>query len=199
MTVKIEVYSDYVCPFCLLAKQPLEEVAAEQDVEIEWMPFELRPYPTPTLKPEDDYLPRIWQQSVYPMAKAMGIHIQLPSVSPQPYTHLAFEGYQFAKEQGQADAYNERVLQAFFQEDKDIGEVEVLVQLAEEVGLSAEAFRLALTERTYQAAHQAALERAYTMGVQSVPSLVINGLLIAGVPQKDVLRQAILDAKAGSV
>ncbi|MGU9504983.1 DsbA family protein, partial [Bacillus paralicheniformis] len=45
MTVKMKVYSDFICPFCFLAKGPLDEVAKEKDVEIEWMPFELRPSP----------------------------------------------------------------------------------------------------------------------------------------------------------
>ena len=45
MTVKMKVYSDFICPFCFLAKGPLDEVVKEKDVEIEWMPFELRPSP----------------------------------------------------------------------------------------------------------------------------------------------------------
>ncbi|MBW3636295.1 MAG: DsbA family protein, partial [Armatimonadetes bacterium] len=69
MPLKLEIYSDYVCPFCLLAKAPLEEaLRGLEGVEVEWMPFELRPFPTPTLRPEDPYLPRVWEQSVYPMA-----------------------------------------------------------------------------------------------------------------------------------
>jgi len=58
------------------------------------MPFELRPEPQPTLRPEGDYLQRAWQQSVYPIARQMGAPIALPPVSPQPHTLLAFEGYQ---------------------------------------------------------------------------------------------------------
>jgi predicted DsbA family dithiol-disulfide isomerase len=64
------------------------------------MPFELRPYRAPTLRPEGDYLQRAWQQSVYPLARKLGVPIKLPTVSPQPHTHLALEGYQYAKEQG---------------------------------------------------------------------------------------------------
>lgn len=48
--MKIKVYSDYVCPFCFLAEQPLEEAIKGKDVEVEWMPYELRPYPN-----EEDY------------------------------------------------------------------------------------------------------------------------------------------------
>jgi hypothetical protein len=42
------------------------------------MPFELRPVPHPTLRPEGDYLQRAWQQSVYPIARRMGVEIKLP-------------------------------------------------------------------------------------------------------------------------
>lgn len=196
MSVKIEVYSDYVCPYCFLAKQILDEVAQNQEVEIEWMPFELRPYPVPTLKPEDDYLPRVWKQSVYPLAKAMGIPIQLPSVSPQPYTHLSFEGYQFAKAHNQAEAYNERVLKAFFQEDRNIGDIEVLVQLAEEIGLPAAEFKQSLIERRYKTIHQQALKHAYEeLGITSVPTLVIDGQVLPGMPRKEKLQQVIAAAK----
>jgi predicted DsbA family dithiol-disulfide isomerase len=66
------------------------------------MPFELRPEPHPTLRPEGDYLRRAWQQSVYPLARRMGVEIRLPPVSPQPHTHLAWEGFHFAKGHGRA-------------------------------------------------------------------------------------------------
>jgi len=100
MTVKIRVYSDYVCPFCYLAEFPLQEAIKGKDVEVEWMPFELRPYPKPTLRPEGEYLQRAWSQSVFPLARFMGVPIVLPSVSPQPHTHSAFEGFQYAKDHG---------------------------------------------------------------------------------------------------
>jgi len=88
MTVKIKVFTDYVCPYCFLAEFPLKEAIKEEDVEVEWLPFELRPLPQPTLKPEDDYLQTVWRQSVYPLARKMGVEIELPSISPQPHTHL---------------------------------------------------------------------------------------------------------------
>jgi predicted DsbA family dithiol-disulfide isomerase len=141
MTVKIKVYSDYVCPFCFLAEKPLEEAIKEKDVEVEWMPFELRPFPRETLKPEDDYLQRSWKQSVYPMAEQMGIPIVLPNVSPQPHTHLAFEGFQYAKEKGKGNEYNKRILRAFFQEEQNIGEIDILTKLAGEVGLNEAEYR----------------------------------------------------------
>src|SRR4029079_19039542 len=90
------------------------------------MPYGLRPYPNPTLRPEGDYLRRAWSQSVYPIARQMGVPITLPPMSPQPHTHLAFEGYQYAREHGKDNDYNHRVLEAFFVEGQDIGNIGVL-------------------------------------------------------------------------
>src|SRR5215204_5868706 len=53
-----------------------------KDVEVEWMPFELRPYPNETLRSEGVYLQRAWRQSVYPLAQKMGVPIKLPAISP---------------------------------------------------------------------------------------------------------------------
>lgn len=197
MSIKIKVYSDYVCPFCLLAKTPLQSAIEGQDVEIEWMPFELRPYPNPTLRPEDSYLPTAWNRSVYPMAKELGVEIQLPTVSPQPYTALAFEGYQYVKacSPEMATAYNDRVLRAFFQESQDIGNIEVLTQLAEEIGLETSEFRRSLVEHRYRTTHEAALRHAYDLGIRSVPTFVIGNQILSGVQSAETLREAIQSAQ----
>ncbi|RAE70787.1 thioredoxin, partial [Burkholderia multivorans] len=68
MTTKIDVFVDYVCPFCFLVEGAIEELKRDRDVDVTIRPFELRPDPVPTLRPEDDYLPRIWRDAVYPMA-----------------------------------------------------------------------------------------------------------------------------------
>lgn len=192
MTIKVKIYSDYVCPFCFLAEQPLEEAVKGKDVEVEWMPYELRPAPNPTLRPEDDYLQTTWAQSVYPLAEQMGIDIVLPDVSPQPHTHLAFEGFQYAKENGKGTAYNERVLKAFFQEGLDIGSVEILTKLAGEVGLDEKEYREALDSRKYKEAHQEALEHAYNEAdITAVPTFVIGDTSIAGIHSKETIEQII--------
>ena len=118
---------------------------------------------------------------------------------PQPHTHLAFEGYQYAKEHGKGNQYNDRVLKAFFVEGQDIGQVEVLTKLAGEVGLDEEEFEEALRTRKYKAAHQQALCHAYEeAGIQAVPTFVIGGAKLSGMQSKETL-QAVIDEeiKAG--
>lgn len=194
MTVKIKVYSDYVCPFCFLAEQPLEEAIKGKDVEVEWMPYELRPYPNETLKPEGHYLQNTWKQSVYPMAESMGIDIVLPRVSPQPYTHLAFEGYQYAREKGKGNEYNDRMLRAFFQKEQDIGNIDVLTNLAGELGLDEMEYREALTSRRYKEVHERALKHAYEeVNITAVPTIIIGNTTITGMRSKETFEQIIKD------
>lgn len=194
---RIRVWSDYVCPFCMLAEGPLQEATEDLDVDIEWMPFELRPHPTPTLRPEDPYLPDIWKRAVYPMARRMGVDITLPTVSPQPYTRLAFEGYQFAAEHGKGAEYTPRVLRAFFQENRDIGQLDELGAIASELGLDAAEFRTALEKGTYTEAHQEGLRTAQAYRISVAPTFIIGeNKRIEGVPNAAQIRKAVLDAQA---
>jgi len=163
-------------------------------VAIEWRPFELRPEPQPTLRPEGDYLRQAWGRSVYPLAERLGVAIRLPTVSPQPHTHLAWEGFQFAQERGAGAAYNHRVLEAFFHDDLDIGDPAVLARLAGDVGLDAVAFRGALDARRYREAHQAALREACGRGLTGVPAFEIGGRLLVGLQPRDRLEAAIAAA-----
>src|SRR3954447_580382 len=156
------------------------------------MPFELRPEPHPTLRPEGEYLQRAWSQSVYPIARRMGVPIFLPPVSPQPHTHLAFEGYQYAREHGKGDGYNHRVLVAFFVEGRDIGDVGVLRGLACEVGLDGKEFEEVLRNRKYREKHRQALRHAYEeVGVSGVPLFVIGSRTLSGVQDREKLESAI--------
>ena len=156
------------------------------------MPVELRPEPQPTLRPEGDYLQRAWQQSVYPIARRMGVPIKLPKVSPQPHTHLAFEDYQYAKEHGKGNDYNHRVLQAFFVEGQDIGQVDVLTRLAGEVGLNQKEFEEVLRTRKHRQAHQQALRHTYEeAGVTGVPMFVIGQQRLTGLQDRATLEAVI--------
>ena len=196
MFTTIEVFSDFVCPFCYLAEQPLADAVEGGDVQIAWQPFELRPEPTPTLRPEGDYLQSTWQQVVYPMAEHMGVPIVLPRVSPQPYSRLAFEGFAYARQRSLGRGYTERIFRAFFVEQRDIGRVEVLADVAAELGLDADDFRAALESGRYAEAHQQALRRARELEITTVPTLLVDGQRFEGVPSAGALHRLLNEAVA---
>ncbi|SFD61435.1 DsbA family oxidoreductase [Paracidovorax konjaci] len=198
----ITIYSDYVCPYCLLAEQVLSEAIGERDIAISWRAFELRPEPEPTLRPEDPYLPAVWQRSVYPLAQRLGVQIKLPSISPQPRTAAAFELLAMAQDESLDDEYSMRVLRAFFQDDVDIGDSQHLVELAAEAGLDAEKARKALDRGTYrQRQHEAQRHAREDMRITSVPTIVVGERVFRGTPSLDELRHAIdqLEHEGGQI
>lgn len=114
----------------------------------------------------------------------MGINIVLPNVSSQPYTHLAFEEY--AKVKGKGNEYNDCILRAFFQEEQDIGNIDVLTKLAGEIGLDEKEYRTALENRTYREEHQKALQHAYNEAdITAVPTFIIGDTVVAGIRSKE--------------
>ena len=192
MDISIKIYSDYVCPFCFLAEKPLSEAVnsfESAQISIEWMPFELRPYPTPTLRPEGQYLKESWKNSVYPMAESMGIPIILPDVSPQPYTRLAFEGSLVASAQSKAKEYNHRIFTAFFQDGLDIGDQSILESCAADIGLDSNKFGEELSSGRFRdECNRQLLIGKEIFQISSVPTFIINNdVRIAGVLSKDTL------------
>ena len=172
--VRVAVWSDYVCPFCYLELPVLGRLRRETGVPIhvEWRAFELRPDPVPTLDPDGAYLHRVWNQSVYPMARDRGMTLRLPPV--QPRSRGAHEATAFARVEGRADAMNEALFRAFFEDDRDIGEPEVLVATGREAGLDADALRRALDEGRFTAEVLADEAEAQRLGLSGVPALVVG-------------------------
>jgi predicted DsbA family dithiol-disulfide isomerase len=83
-------------------------------------------------------------------------------------------------------------LRAFFQEEQDIGDSEVLTQLAEEVGLNREQFREALETRQYKEAHQTALYYTHKeAGISAVPTFIVEGQRLQGLQSKETLERVI--------
>lgn len=195
MSTTVEVFVDYVCPYCFLVEDAVAELERERDVQVEIRPFELRPDPVPTLRPEDDYLPRVWNGSVYPMARRLGVEIALPSVSPQPRTAKAFMVLQLAKERGVAQDYSSAMFRAFFQHDRNIGEDEVIVEVATSVGLDRSEVERALASEERRSRQLADQQYAVeSVGVSAVPSFRVGGRLYSGVLDADRLKQAVDDA-----
>lgn len=161
------------------------------------MPFELRPEPTPTLKADGDYLQKAWRDSIYPLATKMGVEIRLPKVSPQPYTRLAHEGMLFARQKGGdavADAYNDAVFRAFFVDSKNIGDLAVLSQIAESIGLNGSEFRAALESGQYTDVHSYLLQHATReMRVEAVPTFVIGGQVLRGLYPQEVVEAVVAE------
>ena len=174
MPLKLRFVTDYVCPYCMVAKVPFMQAIQGKDVEVEWIPFELTQEPDERIDTYHDAVRKEkWAKTLVPMAKSLGIDMKLPpKVIPRPYTRLAFEGYHFAREHGCGEEYNSRIFSAYFTEEQDIGDLEILCGLAEEVGLDSCAFRQALLDGTYTELERNLVAYARdTLQVRSIPTI----------------------------
>jgi predicted DsbA family dithiol-disulfide isomerase len=126
------------------------------------------------------------------MAEKLGVNMKLPSVSPYPYTNLAFQELEFAKDQGKGDEYNDAVFRAFFQQSRNIGRVDVLSEITKEVGLDSEQFRGALERGAYRDRVQQLLQTAYErIRVTAVPTMIIGRQRLEGLYPAETMRQVI--------
>lgn len=177
--LEILFISDYVCPYCLVAKEALKQALEETGVEaqITWQPYELTVEPKPRVDTYNDTSRKRKYKVLIEPCKQLGLEMKLPpNVVPRPYTRLAFEGWYFACDQGKGDAYNDRMYKAYFIDEMDIGDIEVLTKLAEELGLDGTAFKQALKTGAYTEKEKAAVAYAKNeLQPKGVPTIYING------------------------
>jgi predicted DsbA family dithiol-disulfide isomerase len=179
MKMRIDVWSDYVCPFCYLELPVTDRLreAFGDNLAIEWHAFELRPEPVPTLEPAGEYLRTTWARSVYPMAEERAMVLRLPPV--QPRSRKAFEASEFARDHDRFGAMHHAIFRAFFEQGMDIGDAAVLQALGEGVGLDAEQLGAALEAHRYTERVVRDESLAHRLGIQAVPALLVRG---DGVP-----------------
>jgi len=174
MRVHLDIWSDYVCPFCYLMVPALARLREDfgPALELRWRAYELRPDPVPTLDPAGDYLREVWTHAVYPLAAELGMVLQLPTL--QPRSRLAHEAAQFARIQSRFEAMNAAIFQAFFHRSEDIGKAPVLVEIGRRVGLDEKSLTRVLHHRTQRDRVLADEEDAAQHGLSAVPAMLIH-------------------------
>lgn len=189
MVVTIQIFSDYVCPFCRLGEVAAKQTAAQTGAQLVWRAHQLRKEGPPRLDPRGEAMTKGWRETIYPMADRLGVAIRQPS--RLPLTRLAHEAAAWARAQGRFAAFHEAVLRAYFNDDQDIGELPVLLQLAGQLGLDADDLNDALNRQRHADDVDEDLLISETYGVKGVPTFVIGGALLYGVQESAALTQAI--------
>jgi predicted DsbA family dithiol-disulfide isomerase len=167
---KVRFYYDVVCPYSYLETRVVEIAEDAGHVEVEWLPFELRPAPSRLLEPRGDHLRVDWTQNVYRRALAAGVEIHLPRY--QPRSTLPLAACLWATSEGRLREFKHALYEAFFCEGEDIATDAQVARAAERVGLDPAA--------AVAAAYSAALfvrirdirAEAEAAGVRGVPSLL---------------------------
>jgi predicted DsbA family dithiol-disulfide isomerase len=185
--MRIDIYSDTVCPWCYLGKQRFElAVAARPQYEalITWRPFELNPEIPPEGVDRASYLAaRLGTPEQVAAAEAeltrqgtaSGIEFRFDLMERVPNTRRSHLLIAHAGRSGRQTAVMERIMRGYFREGCDIGDVEVLVRLGVEAGLAEHESRSALILRSGQDGVIAAERHAAVRGITGVPAFIFDG------------------------
>ncbi len=191
----LEVFSDYVCPWCYLASARVARLQKEHGVETRLVHFPLHPE-TPA---EGKSLEQLFAGRGYDIASMQAQMRARMQAEGLPYgdrkmtfnSRLAQELGKWADAQPGGEAIHDALFRAYFVDGRNIGDAEVLVQIAESVGLPAEKAREVLAKRSFKSAVDADWQKSREYGVTGVPTFVAGGRGVVGAQPYEVLEQLV--------
>jgi predicted DsbA family dithiol-disulfide isomerase len=177
----------------------IERLRKEHGVQVKWVHFPLHPE-TPQ---EGRSLEELFRGRNYDVPKMQAQMRARMAAEGLPYgnrsmtfnSRLAQELGKWADEQPDGEAIHDALFKAYFVDGKNIGDPEVLVALAQSVGLPADQARKVITERSYRAAIDADWEKSRAYGVTGVPTFVAGGHGVVGAQPYEALEQLVRQAK----
>ncbi|WP_107039484.1 DsbA family oxidoreductase [Brumimicrobium mesophilum] len=203
--MKIEVWSDVMCPFCYIGKRRLEKAIDElklEDIEIEYKSFllnaELKTDPNLSAKQElanskgmsIEEVGQMFSQ-VTDMAKGEGLNFDFDksivanSINAHRILHLA-------KQEGKQAEVKELLLKAHFEDGKNIDDSPTLQALAEMAGISKDKCQDVLNSEAFSQDVKADIQKARDIGVKGVPFFVLGGkYAISGAQSTEVFKGAL--------
>ncbi|MFA6470243.1 MAG: DsbA family oxidoreductase [Bacteroidota bacterium] len=204
--MKVEIWSDVMCPFCYIGKRRFEEALQQfpgkDSVTVEWKSFQLNPdMVTDPSKNINQYL-----------AEHKGISIEQAKQMNDRVTTMALEAglkYDFdkaivansfdahrlshwSKQYGKQDAMEERLFRAYFTEGKNTADHETLALLAAEIGLDEQEARTFLAGKVFSEAVEQDIYEAQQVGARGVPFFVFdNKYAVSGAQPSSLFLQVL--------
>ncbi|WP_415327286.1 DsbA family oxidoreductase [Chryseobacterium sp. MMS23-Vi53] len=204
--MKIEIWSDVMCPFCYIGKnnfeQALEKLPFKNDIKVEWKSFQL----DPTLDPKEtkttfEYFkekkgfPEAQAQqmigNVIQMGKGAGIDFQF-NKALITNTFSAHKLLHLAKKYNKANEMEEALFIAHFIDGKNVGDLETLISLADSLGINKEEAEKVLTSEAFDYDVNQDILAARNNGVSGVPFFILNGkYAVSGAQPVDLFVNAL--------
>ncbi|GAB4139346.1 MAG: DsbA family oxidoreductase [Bacteroidia bacterium] len=186
--MKIEIWSDVMCPFCYIGKRhfekALEQFPGRDRVTVEWKSFQLNP--DLVTQPEKNSIQHLaeakgWTMDyaremtayVTDMARQVGLTYHLDKA----VTANSFDAHRLshlAKEYNVQDAVEELLFKAYFTEGKNTADHEVLTQIGVAAGMDAARIQSMLTSDEYSDDVRRDFQTAQLIGIRGVPFFVID-------------------------
>ena len=209
--IKLDIMSDPICPWCFIGKTHLDkalQARPDHPFTIEWHPFQLNPDMPAAGMGRREYLEGKFggkdaavraYAPVVEHAAAAGLKIDFEGMTRTPNTLDAHRLIHWAGlEQKQTKAVD-ALFHAYFVEPRDIGDHDVLADIADSIGLDASVIRRLLTSDADREDIAARDAHARTMGVSSVPTFIVaNQHAVPGAQPPELWEQVIDEMLASS-
>jgi predicted DsbA family dithiol-disulfide isomerase len=175
---RIVAYSDYVCPWCYIGFRRTEQLRREFPVDVEWRPFELHPETPSTGARLEGRLGnqariRAYADNILAIARESEIAMHMPRVVAN--SHRALEAAEFARDHGGFDAMHSALFSAYFEDQRDIGDVDVLCDVARAEGVDDQRLRQALQDEVYAQRIDEVTTAARRDEILSTPTFIFPG------------------------
>lgn len=204
--MKVEIWSDFVCPFCYLGKtkfeKALEGFSDKENVEIVYKSFELDPNATNIYKGTMSELiskkygitieeAKKNNERITAQAKEVGLAYNLEKAIPVN-TFYAHRLFQYAKQLGKDEEVVRLIFKAYFTDSKNISDIDTLVEIAKEARLKEEGVREVLNSKRYTDIVREDEKEAQNIGVNGVPFFLIDGKYsISGAQPIEFFRETL--------
>ncbi|HVN89369.1 MAG TPA: DsbA family protein [Candidatus Binataceae bacterium] len=196
MAVQIEMFSDFICPFCYIGFETVRKLKPEFDLDIRWRGFQIHPeWPAegmPSSEFRRDMSPEarraIWNR-IQTMAEAAGFSMKPPETLTN--SRLALEAAEYAAELGKGEAFEERVYKAYFNEGLNIGQQGVVADLAADVGIDRIDLNAALESNRYTMRLKNNTMIAHNRNVDGVPTFFIGEYPMVGAQSEETMRHIL--------
>ncbi|MCV6586548.1 MAG: DsbA family oxidoreductase [Marinibacterium sp.] len=186
-TIKLDILSDPICPWCYIGKTHLDKALAQvpdHPFVIEWHPFQLNPDMPPEGMDRRAYLEGKFggkdgavraYAPVVEHAQAAGLSINFEQMARTPNTLDAHRLIHWAGIEGAQTAAVDALFDAYFVQARDIGDHEVLADIADGIGLDASVIRKLLDSSADRDAIRDRDAHSRKMGITSVPTFIVAG------------------------
>lgn len=186
--MKIEIWSDVICPFCYIGKRnfetALEQFADKKNIKVTWKSFQLDvSIPEVATESYAEYLVKRKGMAVEQVQGMLANVTEMASQAGLDY-HLeqsvivnsqkAHQLIQFAKSKKLGNEAEERLFHAFFTEGKNIADTETLIQLGKDFGLEESELKASLEDEKYKYEITQDIQEAQNIGVTGVPFFVFD-------------------------
>jgi predicted DsbA family dithiol-disulfide isomerase len=182
-------YFDYVDPASFLLERRLSALEAETGGLVARVPFELAPPPSPLLDPAGALWRDRWSE-----ARAAAPELDLATPRLIPWTRKAHELAEQAREQSLFDPVHRALFEAFQLQGRDLGRVDVLLEIAVRFGMDLSHTKAVLDVDRHTETVETARADAERLGVAGVPALLSGGRRLDGLHDRGTLLAFLRDS-----